>query len=70
MPYFHLMRTLTHEIISNRIQTTVNKAIEHKALQYLNTLAAGHSKSEILVKKKLRKIREVYFEDCTFSKSG
>ena len=36
-------------------RNVVNNAIEHKALQYLNTIAGGHSKSENLVKRKLQR---------------
>jgi hypothetical protein len=45
----------------------VSKAVIKKAMEYLNTIAHGHSKSEDLVKEKL--VREKYFEDPRFSKS-
>ena len=66
-----LMIPQTDDQISKMSETMfrniVNKVIDNRALSYLNTLAAGHSKSEKLVKLKLQ--REAYFEDDRFTKS-
>ena len=48
-------------------RTLVKKSVESRALSYLNSIAATHSKSEDLIKNKFE--RESYFDDCNFSKS-
>jgi hypothetical protein len=55
------------QISKDRFRSIVNKAVDKKAINYLNMIALGHSKSEDLVKDKL--VREGYFEDQRFSKS-
>ena len=61
----------TDEEISNMSQdmfrSLVKKAVEKRALTYLNSIAMGHTKSAGLVKTKLE--RENYFENPNFSKS-
>ena len=51
----------------DKFRTIVRKSVEKRALSYLNGIALGHSKSEVLVKTKFE--REKYFEDSNFSKS-
>ena len=45
----------------------MTKAVERRALDYLNTIALGHTKAKPLIKQNLE--REKYFMDNRFSKS-
>ena len=63
--------TLSDEEISKiseeKFRSIVTRAVDIEALEYLNSIASGHSKAEDLVK--TRRIREEYFVDNRFSKS-
>ena len=51
----------------DNFKAIVNSAVESSAIQYLNKMAASHSKSKDLIKTRLEK--EQYFEDQRFSRS-
>ena len=56
--------TLSDEEISKiseeKFRSIVTRAVDIEALEYLNSIASGHSKAEDLVK--TRRIREEYFK--------
>ena len=51
----------------DKFKAIVSCAVEESAIQYLNRIAASHSKSEDLINTRL--IKEQYFEDQRFSRS-
>ena len=55
------------EMSKQKFKTIVTTAVEKTAIDYLNSLASTHSKSQNLMKTKLKK--EEYFEDSRFTKS-
>ena len=63
--------TMSDEDISNlseeKFRSMVNRAVDAEALEHLNRIASGHSKSEDLVKSILKS--EDYFTNSDFSKS-
>ena len=50
----------------DRFRSIVSKAVDHKAMDHLNTIALSHSKSEDLIKPQL--VRENYYEGQRFLK--
>ena len=55
------------EMSKQKFKTIVTTAVEKAAINYLNRKASTHSKSENLIKTRLK--REEYFEDKRFTKS-
>ena len=65
--YIDLSEEQISKMSKDRFRSIVSKAVDHKAMDHLNTIALSHSKSEDLIKPRL--VRENYFEDQRFSKS-